>query len=68
MMYITFTHRRHRYAVGCETAADANLVYLQAVGVFDNVRINFSGRIGKDIVKLSEEEFHRMADEIIYNE
>lgn len=68
MMYITFTHRRQRYAVGCETAADANLVYLQAVGVFDKVRINFSGRIGKDVVKLSEEEFSHMVDEEIYNE
>lgn len=67
-MYITFSHRRQRYAVGCETAADANLVYLSAVGVFDKVMINFSCRIGKDVVKLSEEEFHRMADEIIYNE
>lgn len=68
MMFITFTHRRQRYAVGCETAADANLVYLSAVGVFDKVRINFSGRIGKDVVKLSEEEFSHMADEEIYNE
>ena len=68
MMYITFTHRRQRYAVGCETAADANLVYLSAVGVFDKVRINFSGRIGKDVVKLSQDEFSQMADEIIYNE
>lgn len=68
MIYITFTHRRQRYAVACETSADANLVYLSSVGVFDKVRINFSGRIGKDVVKLSEEEFHHMTDEIIYNE
>lgn len=68
MIYITFTHRRQRYAVGCETSADANLVYLSSVGVFDKVRINFSGRIGKDVVKLSEDEFSQMADEIIYNE
>ena len=67
-MYITFTNRRQGYAVGCETSADANLVYLSSVGVFDKVRINFSGRIGKDVVKLSEEEFHHMTDEIIYNE
>lgn len=68
MMYITFTHRRQRYAVECDCAAEANLVYLSSVGVFDMVRINFSGRIGKNVVKLSEEEFHHMADEIIYNE
>ena len=41
---------------------------MSAIGVFDKVRINFSGRIGKDVVKLSEDEFHQMADEIIYNE
>lgn len=42
MIYITFTHRRQRYAVECDCAAEANLVYLSAVEVFDMVRINFS--------------------------
>ena len=68
MMYITFTHNEKRYAVECETELDASLIHMSAVGVFDKVRVNFSGRIGKDVVKMSEEEFHRMADEIIYNE
>ena len=67
-MYITFTHNEKRYAVECEDTADANLIHMSAVGVFDKVRINFSGRICKDVVKLSEDEFHHMADEIIYNE
>ena len=68
MMYITFTHNEKRYAVECEDSASANLIHMSAVGVFDKVRINFSGRVGKDVVKLSEEEFSHMADEIIYNE
>lgn len=68
MMYITFTHNEKRYAVECDNEMDANLIHISAVGVFDKVRINFSGRIGKDVVKLSEEEFSHMADEIIYNE
>ena len=67
-MYITFTKDDKRYAVECEDTADANLIHMSAIGVFDKVRINFSGRIGKDVVKLSEDEFHQMADEIIYNE
>lgn len=68
MILVTFTHRRQRYAVECDCAAGANLVYQAALGVFGLVRINFSGRIGKDVVKLSEDEFSHMADEIIYNE
>ena len=68
MIYVTFTHRRKRYAVGCDSAAGANLVYMSAVGVFELIRINFSGRICKDVVKLTEDEFSHMADEIIYNE
>lgn len=68
MMYVTFTHEDKRYAVECETEIDVSLIHMQAAGVFDKVRINFSGRIGKDVVKLSEGEFSHMADEIIYNE
>ena len=67
-MYITFTHEDKRYAVECDTPTDANIIHMSAVGVFEKVRVNFSGRIGKDVVKLSEEEFSHMADEIIYNE
>ena len=68
MMYITFSDNEKRYAVECETEMDASLIHMLAVGVFDKVRVNFSGRVGKDIVKLSEDEFSHMADEIIYNE
>lgn len=68
MIYVTFTYKGIRYAKGCDCAAEANMVYRTARDIFDRVSINFSGRIGKDVVKLSEEEFHRMVDEIIYNE
>lgn len=68
MILVTFTHRKQRYAVECDCAASANLVYQTVLGVFSLVRINFSGRIGKNVVKLSEEEYSRMVDDIIYNE
>lgn len=68
MTYITFTHKGCRYAVGCQDASEANIAYSTARSCFERASINFSGRIGKDVVKLSEEEFHHMTDEIIYNE
>ena len=68
MIYITFTHKGCRYAVGCVCASEANMFYSTARSCFERASINFSGRVGKNVVKLSEEEFSQMADEIIYNE
>lgn len=67
-MYITFTHNEKRYAVECETELDASIIHMIAEGVFYKVRVNFSGRVGKNVVKLSQDEFSHMTDEIIYNE
>lgn len=68
MMYITFSYEGCRYAVGCQDASEANVAYSTARCCFERASINFSGRIGKNVVKLSEEEFSQMADDIIYNE
>lgn len=68
MIYVTFTYKGVRYAKGCDCAAEANMVYCTARNIFDRVSINFTERISKDVVKLSEDEFSHMTDEIIYNE